>query len=558
MNLKFSKSEVVDSLNLAFRKFSGDDHLFSTQIFFQFEDYLEERISKLSKEDLSDKTKNLIKFIESKKNESESHKLVLDEKLSNIKTEFNQINLGNLFFNEENEILKYKSWYWQSLKDDIEYRRNKSFQENYQQELIKEIDFEFSSLENKLKESSIDDKNKIKSKLEKLYFQKQSLEKSQNYEMEKTLELIERNNSSIKNREDELSKFLDMNTEISINKLDTREMYSNYRDIEAENLFHEIKKDLEEKEKSLKEKKIKDLDRRDRLENSTKARQSRLNRALFNLSKKIRGYEDEILTLKNANELEYSRIYGKYYNNNENSYSSYKLTEEEKNFWAEEINGRRKIIEDRKIENIYHFSPYENLSGILREGILSREELNNRKRKSAFTDDERWDRREDFICTSLSFPNSKLLRKKEYEHRKDFLIFSISPEILFMNVCIFCPTNAAKNHPNFKPSGGHSFKNLSVNEDFLRLFDKTEIRNMNNIKNNEPTDIQAEVLIFKKIPIHFIKNIYCKDTVILTKILSEFPDVNKRNANFVQVNSLLFEQRHDQQFWESKNFYDFD
>ena len=81
---------------------------------------------------------------------------------------------------------------------------------------------------------------------------------------------------------------------------------------------------------------------------------------------------------------------------------------------------------------------------------------------------------------------------------------------------------------------------------------------MNNIKNNEPTDIQAEVLIFKKIPIHFIKNIYCKDTVILKKILSEFPDVNKRNANFVQVNSSLFEQRHDQQFWESKNFYDFD
>ena len=61
-----------------------------------------------------------------------------------------------------------------------------------------------------------------------------------------------------------------------------------------------------------------------------------------------------------------------------------------------------------------HFTPFENVGSILKYGIMSNEEINKKDFHSLKVDNNRFDGRENFICTSVSFPNSRLLRFKQY------------------------------------------------------------------------------------------------------------------------------------------------
>ena len=123
-----------------------------------------------------------------------------------------------------------------------------------------------------------------------------------------------------------------------------------------------------------------------------------------------------------------------------------------------------------QISEILHFTPLQHLSSILEYGILSNQEISKKNLSSFQVDKNRFDARPNFICTSVSFPNSKLLRLKQYLHGP-FIIISISPEILLTNVCLFAKSNAATTWYK-KPSRNRSFPMLNKNDNFLDMFSR--------------------------------------------------------------------------------------
>lgn len=70
-----------------------------------------------------------------------------------------------------------------------------------------------------------------------------------------------------------------------------------------------------------------------------------------------------------------------------------------------------RILKQRQIDRLYHFTQAENLSNIFRYGLLPREILENEEIDSCFNDDYRFDNCLNAVCMSIEFPNYKMFYK---------------------------------------------------------------------------------------------------------------------------------------------------
>lgn len=73
----------------------------------------------------------------------------------------------------------------------------------------------------------------------------------------------------------------------------------------------------------------------------------------------------------------------------------------------------KKIIEDRKIPALTHFTSLSNLESILENGLYSRDKVDE---SVEVNDEMRLDGRKNTISTSIGFPNSKMFYK--YRNQK--------------------------------------------------------------------------------------------------------------------------------------------
>ena len=69
------------------------------------------------------------------------------------------------------------------------------------------------------------------------------------------------------------------------------------------------------------------------------------------------------------------------------------------------------LLQNRGVKHLYHFTNIDNLSSILRHGILSVNKLRSNGIKYFYNDPNRYDGNPDAISISISFPNSKLFYK---------------------------------------------------------------------------------------------------------------------------------------------------
>ena len=211
--------------------------------------------------------------------------------------------------------------------------------------------------------------------------------------------------------------------------------------------------------------------------------------------------------------------------------------------------GQKKAsLKRNKIQNLYHFTPIENLASILNEGILSRADLDKTKKEYIFTDHKRIDKRRDFISCSISHPNYTFLFKTSLKRK--MIIIEIDPEIILQTPSIFCPTNAARSTP-YKKEGflphDYNIQGFFLNE---IMEGKKEVRLKNKIPENFPTDPQAEILIFKKIPKNYFKRIiFSKDSEIYD--LRNELNTESKSTPFCLSNDL-FGPRKDEDFWKGE------
>jgi hypothetical protein len=199
---------------------------------------------------------------------------------------------------------------------------------------------------------------------------------------------------------------------------------------------------------------------------------------------------------------------------------------------AEEIRRDRirAIAEERKIERLVHFTPEENLSSILKDGLISLSRLMKTGTKVRRTDRIRLDDRLDWISVSISSPNFRMFYRKRQQMLDvgDWVVLEIEPTVLWACDCLFVASNAA------------SRQVASVHDEKLRgpkalesMFDgKRDPR----LEPSDPTDVQAEVLVHETIPRCYIRRVFVNNA-------SE--DQVTRDGFHLQYMPCMFEPRVD-------------
>lgn len=155
------------------------------------------------------------------------------------------------------------------------------------------------------------------------------------------------------------------------------------------------------------------------------------------------------------------------------------------------------LVNSRNVKEFLHFTPIDNLSSILKLGIIPRQELEDKGLEFKYNDTQRIDGK-GIINLSITNPNINLFYKfRNNNPDTKFVVLSISPELLNtieykIDYC-FSSTNAA------------SFlaQQCTVEELFCgERYDLPE---------NCTTDNQSEIILRRKIPVEFIECIYVSD-----------------------------------------------
>ncbi|TPR13084.1 DUF4433 domain-containing protein [Apilactobacillus timberlakei] len=167
------------------------------------------------------------------------------------------------------------------------------------------------------------------------------------------------------------------------------------------------------------------------------------------------------------------------------------------------------VIKKRNITQLCHFTKSANLPGILsyNEGILSTDKINNVDNEIP-QDKNRFDNDTSHVCTSVQNINKYYFKnrvnKSSYDLLQQWAVLLIDPKIIDYTTD-FCPVNAATKMGKYIIGRGKNEKKRYYAFDCL--FDqiiysskgKKLYRNLSIPKNN-PTDVQAEILISDNIP----------------------------------------------------------
>lgn len=218
-------------------------------------------------------------------------------------------------------------------------------------------------------------------------------------------------------------------------------------------------------------------------------------------------------------------------------------------FTSPETKKIQDIVSQRKITTLVHFTRLDNLVSILENGLVSRETAFIKNINMFITDQDRFDGHLDSISASISFPNYKMFFHKRRQLSGDWVVLFISPEVLWKKNSAFYEKNAASStmsassHKSSASDLEFMFHNDAINPmgkgtDRAHLF----------LKDDQPTDPQAEVMISETIEINFIT-----DIIFSSKHLShQYNSLLQNNSTNIQAHFCkeFFYPRHDHSFWK--------
>jgi hypothetical protein len=208
---------------------------------------------------------------------------------------------------------------------------------------------------------------------------------------------------------------------------------------------------------------------------------------------------------------------------------SFVLTDED-----EEI---RDTVAARGIRQLVHFTNVNNLTSIFdNKQLLSLQKLQKSEVKFSNNDDRRLERFHNCLCCSLTSININLLT--EYLRRggyKSFCILKLNPRYIYKQGTYFSMSNAAREAKNeilqFTFDGLHGFNHLFDNQ-------INNIQRDINCPDNQPTDLQAEVLIEDSIHVSDIFEVIFNidpERLLLDRIRQNFPWIT------ISINPKMFE-----------------
>lgn len=181
------------------------------------------------------------------------------------------------------------------------------------------------------------------------------------------------------------------------------------------------------------------------------------------------------------------------------------------------------IAEAKKIPYLVHFTRATNLESIISKGIYPISRAHDAGVNPEINDPLRLDGHRDGISVSIAFPNSKMFYKYRMENPTiEWTILILHPSILWAKDCAFCKHNAADSKIIYE-----SLSSLKEAQSFIGLYEEVDhlaARSEENLKTFDPTDVQAEVLVFDIIDPTLIRGVVFDSMATKNKHLSIIGD----------------------------------
>lgn len=180
----------------------------------------------------------------------------------------------------------------------------------------------------------------------------------------------------------------------------------------------------------------------------------------------------------------------------------------------------KKIISERGIKNLIHFTRAENLPSIFEYGICPRTDLHE---EAIVNDEYRFDNCEGAVCTTIEFPNYKMFYRLRMDNPEaDWAVLVIRAAAMVDFDCAFCEMNAGSKLMYSMPledrMGSRALQNL-----FKDISDGRRRADLK-IPDFLPTNPQAEVLVFDTIPVEYITRVVFEDITAKRKYKNCIPD----------------------------------
>ncbi|NKQ73417.1 hypothetical protein C3Y89_24235 [Rhizobium sp. UPM1132] len=158
----------------------------------------------------------------------------------------------------------------------------------------------------------------------------------------------------------------------------------------------------------------------------------------------------------------------------------------------------KKTASAKRIPALYHFTRKRNLESILKHGLCSISRAGELAIKPHVNDSLRLDGYSDAVSLSIAFPNDRMLYKyRQAEPNEEWAILAINPAILWSKDCAFCKRNAADHRIRERPLA--DLMNASAFHGMFEMIEGIASREEQRLMDYDPTDPQAEVLVFETI-----------------------------------------------------------
>lgn len=152
------------------------------------------------------------------------------------------------------------------------------------------------------------------------------------------------------------------------------------------------------------------------------------------------------------------------------------------------------FAQEIEIPHLVHFTNVNNLESIMENGLYPRDQLDELEYESYVNDELRLDGHDDSVSISIGFPNCQMFYSLWKDSDEEYCIIGLNPAILWNYDCAFCKHNAADS-----VISSQDITDLSTIEAFRGMYDELpghRSRADQKLKTYDPTDVQAEVLVF--------------------------------------------------------------
>jgi hypothetical protein len=200
----------------------------------------------------------------------------------------------------------------------------------------------------------------------------------------------------------------------------------------------------------------------------------------------------------------------------------------EQHLLKEDKGGRiKEVVATRNIFNVIHFTQTKNLDDILKNGIVSRKKLFEGGKNFIFNDNLRLDGKMDYSCFSIEFPNVEMLRALRYRtNEASWAILVFSSEILYDYDCLFYYTNSASNEVRHKDT--IEFEGASALD---KLFTWRHEERHHYLCDNDPTDVQSEVMVKDDVSIDYLRFCAINDESDFLRFQAAYPNIDFQYAS---------------------------